>query len=105
MAEKTELKGSKKGGKFYSISREIIFRIIDGEAIIVKPEDSSMLILNETGTFIFETLMKKKKLSFEEILEEVVENFEITKERAKKDITSFITSLKKEKILTIDSKQ
>lgn len=81
-----------------SIPKETIFRVIDGETVIVKPQDSSMLLLNETGTFIFKRLLGDG-LSFEELLKEISKTFEISEARARDDLRAFIKRLKKENIV------
>lgn len=99
MQKKRSPKRRASSNIFLSIPKETIFRIIDGETVIVKPEDASMLLLNETGTFIFKRLLGDG-LPFEELLKEIVETFEISEVRARDDLRAFIEMLKEENIVT-----
>lgn len=83
------------------INKNIGYRIIDGEMFIVTPFNKTLHNLNETGTFIFQQIEKKK--SQDEIIDRICEEFEVEREIAKKDVEDFIEKLKKKQILKDDN--
>ncbi len=64
------------------------FRIIDGEAVVVTPQDSLFHTLNEVATKIWEWIDGKSKVR--EIIEKVYQEFEVDRDTAEKDCLEFI---------------
>ena len=78
------------------IKGEYVLREIAGEYILVPigntaMEMNGMITLNEVGVFIWEKL--KNICTIEELLEAVLEEFEIDEERARKDLNEFLQQL------------
>lgn len=71
----------------------VIFRVLEGEAAVVKPEDGTLIILNETGTFILRHL--KKGITKEALVKKIVSEYDTTEREAERDLNSFLRSLKK----------
>jgi len=71
-------------------------KIVGSETVLVPLQSnvadlSEMFTLNEVGSFIWEKLDETE--SVEELVEAVVSEFEIDRETAKADVTSFLTEL------------
>jgi len=81
----------------FRVREDITHRIIDNEAAIVRPSDGTLIILNESGTFIFENLVKG--LSPERIIKKIVDEFDVDIKRAERDLKSFLRLMKKESVI------
>lgn len=78
-------------------SEKIASRIIEGQAFIVTPLNSTLHIINEVGTRIWQLIEEKK--SVQGIIETICEEYEIDQATAKRDTLEFIDSMKKKNIL------
>lgn len=84
------------------IKNEYIMRKIAGETVIVPVGDaaarfSGMITLNETGEFIWTFLQKEN--SEDGLLNAMLEEFEVDRDRASADIASFLEILRKNNML------
>jgi hypothetical protein len=86
-----------KISKKFRVKGDITHRIIDNEAAIVRPSDGTLIILNESGTFIFKNLVRG--LSPERIIKKIVQEFDVDPERAERDLNSFLRVMKREAII------
>ncbi len=77
----------------------VAFRVIEDEAVVVKPIDGSMMILNETGTSIIKSI--GKGITEERLIKKIVDDYDIPVEVANRDVKSFLKRLKKEGIIEI----
>lgn len=78
------------------IVKEFILRDIAGECVLVPTgtttqEFNGLITLSDTGKFIWENLEKVDSL--EEMINLVLENYEIDKETATKDVIEFVAQL------------
>lgn len=78
-------------------SKKIASRVIKGETFIVTPFDSTLHMLNPLGTKIWQLLDERNTI--EEIVTKICEEYEVSKEEARKDIQEFVDELKKKKII------
>ena len=80
--------------KKYSIKQGYVVREIAGEFIAV-PVDSScgtnIVILNPVSKFLWEELREEK--SFDELLDAMLKNYEVSKEEAEADLKDFLMQL------------
>ncbi len=80
--------------KKYSIKQGYVVREIAGEFIAV-PVDSScgtnIVILNPVSKFLWEELREEK--SFDELLDAMLKNYEVSKEEAENDLKDFLMQL------------
>ena len=84
--------------KILARDENVAWRIIDGEAIILSAEDSSVHSLDEVGTKIWELADGKKTVK--EIIEALHEEYDVEFDQLKQDVLDFISELqKKEKSL------
>lgn len=76
----------------------VAWRIIGDEAVLLSAEDSSVHSLDAVGTRIWELCDGEKTVN--EIVDQVVSEFEVDRETAEKDVVEFIEELmQKEKSL------
>lgn len=80
--------------KKYSIKQGYIVREVAGEFIAV-PIDSScgtnIIILNPVSKLLWEELREEK--TFEELLDAILKNYDVSKEEAEADLKDFIMQL------------
>lgn len=82
--------------KIYSKNPDIVFRKIADEFILVpvrhKVADMNCIyVLNEVGALIWESIDGKKGI--DEILDRILETYDVERETAKDDLSSFINQL------------
>jgi hypothetical protein len=75
------------------------WRVYEGEAVIVSPEDSMLHTLNAVGTFIWEAADGRTTLGT--IVDRVVDAFEIDHATAARDATVFVEELSRRGLLTV----
>ena len=84
--------------KKYALSDQQISNPLAGEKIILNFSKGNYYSLDEVGAFIWE-LLTTKPHSFEEIIEEVQENFDVDKTNCSSDIELLIQDLLKENLI------
>jgi hypothetical protein len=86
--------------KKYSINSDrVVWRDIEGEAVILNLDTGYYYNLNAIGSLIWRLLDEKKDIS--KIIETISKDYNISVNRAKKDLDSLISDLKKEKLLLV----
>lgn len=78
-------------------TQRIAHRTIEGEAAVVTIDDRKLHLLNEVGTFVFESL--SQPASPEQLARRVAEEFETTPEAALRDCRAFCEDLVQRRIL------
>lgn len=66
-------------------------RVIEGEAIVLTPDNGMLHTLNFVGTHIWELANGKRKVS--DIIEKLTEEFDAEEKKIKKDAIDFIEDL------------
>ena len=84
------------------IKKELIKRDIAGDTILVPVgktvyDSNGLFVLNELGTFIWEILPQAQ--SEADIVDAVLEAYEVSAEEAKADVAEFLEKLKKLEII------
>ncbi len=77
----------------------IVFRVMDEEAAVVRPDDGTLMILNETATFILKSI--GKGTSRESLVRRIVSEYDTTPVEAERDLNSFLKTLEKEGLIEI----
>jgi hypothetical protein len=72
-------------------SSESIWRVIEKEVVILTPESSTLHVLNELGTRIWEII--DRPIQVEELISKIVSEYEVDEKTAKEDILDFLFSL------------
>ena len=75
------------------------WRVYDGEAVILWPDDSTLNTLNPVGTLIWEAADGQRPLSA--IVAMICEEFDVDPERAKQDATAFVAKLRARGLVTV----
>jgi hypothetical protein len=75
------------------------WRVYEGEAVIVSPEDSMLHTLNAVGTFIWEAADGRTAL--EAIVARMVDAFEVDHATAARDAEAFVEELSRRGLLTV----
>jgi len=73
--------------------KDVAWRMIDGEAVIITPADSTMHTLNDVGTRIWELMTGKRSLK--EVSQVLCAEFDVDESRAEKDTIWFVECLAK----------
>lgn len=73
--------------------RDVAWRLIDGEAVIITPADSTMHTLNDVGTRIWELLTGTRDLK--DVAAMLSSEFEVERKRAEQDTLWFVECLAK----------
>ena len=75
------------------------WRVYDGEAVIVSPEDSTLHTLNAVGTLIWEAA--DGRTGMDAIVARVCDAFEVDRATAARDAAAFVESLTHRGLLTV----
>jgi methyltransferase-like protein len=78
-------------------NKEVIFRQEEDEAIIFNPDNSDIIVINSTGCFIWQSCDGKN--TTEEIVNKMLDELDVTAERANKDLDQFLSDLEKRNFL------
>jgi predicted transcriptional regulator len=81
---------------------KLAWREIDGEAVIISPEDSHVHELNETASLIWKNADGKHDL--DEIAAAIVEAYDVPVVVAQADVRELITTLSEKGLLTISNR-
>ena len=73
------------------IVTSLVWRILDGNAVIVSPQTGTYRVLNEVGTVIWQLI--EQKLTLTDILDNLVANYETSREEAQYDLHLFLSDL------------
>jgi hypothetical protein len=73
------------------IAPDIIWRLLDNNAVVVSPGEGEVRVLNSVGTAVWQLLVENEDVSTIEAY--LTHNYEVTQERAHGDLLSFLESL------------
>ena len=82
--------------------KQVISKIIDGEAIIIKLEQGVYYSLNELGSVIWKNIEEKNSSSA--IIDYIVSNYSVEISRAKQDVINFLNEMDKEQLVVPNNK-
>ena len=72
-------------------SKDAVSRVIDGETVLLTPENSTVHVLNDVGTKIWS--LTEKPITIQSIVGEIIEEYDVSPEVLHKDVKSFINEL------------
>ena len=78
-------------------NEDTAYRVLDGEAVIVDLDSSELYSLNPTATVIWEACEEETTLG--EVVDRIVEEFEVEREVAKEDCLEFLEKFSNEGIV------
>ena len=84
------------------IKNDFIVKEISGSTVVIPvgnrvADFNGMLNLNETGVFLFNLL--KNDTTIEALVQSLVDEYEVTKEKANEDVITFVNKLKEADII------
>jgi hypothetical protein len=82
---------------FWQKNPALAWREIDGETVIISPNDNVMHELNDTGSFLWKNINGKKSAA--ELAELLVENYEVTPDIALSDTQALLEEMSARKLL------
>ena len=86
----------------FSPRKDIAYRKIQGEMVLVDPAQNLLLRLNETATFIWERL---ESIPVDQIVQEIADTFDTEVQTAAADTKTFIELLSRKSILVVRETQ
>lgn len=78
------------GGARVTRAANVAWRIVDGAAVLVSPSSAVIQTLNPVGTRVWELADGR---SLEEIAEQIMNEFEVTRTQAMEDVREFVRTL------------
>jgi len=72
-------------------NERVPWRIIEGEAVLVKVDSGEVIHLNEVAAEIWKVIDGKRQIS--EIVGHILSHFDVSREEAEKDTLDFLKSL------------
>ncbi len=81
----------------YQQDRDIAWRQVDGEAVLVDPVARLLRVLNPSGCYLWAELEHPR--SADELVELLAGEFDVTPEAARKDVEAFLGLLKDRKLV------
>lgn len=83
--------------KLPRIASDIVWRLLDDNAVVVSPREGEVRVLNQVGTAIWQLLVQEEEIPA--IEQYLTVNFEVTRQRAHDDLVMFIEELTERGIL------
>ncbi len=80
--------------------QNITFSSIDGEVILIHPNDGKYYSFNKVGSFIWNSM--EHYITFDELIEFLMAHYEITKEQCEKEVFNFLLQLDKKDLLDVE---
>lgn len=77
----------------------IAWREIDGEAVLVDPVRGRMLVLNDTGLYLWQALERPK--DSRELAESLCTEFDVSADTAAHDVGAFLESLRERNLVEV----
>ncbi|OGO23193.1 MAG: hypothetical protein A2144_11215 [Chloroflexi bacterium RBG_16_50_9] len=74
-----------------------VWRVVDGEVVILLPEEAALHALTGCGTRVWELIEKETAIS--EIVERICAEYEVEPQQANEDITEFVHKLAEMKLV------
>ena len=73
------------------VAPDLIWRLLDDNAVVVSPRVGEVRVLNGMGTVIWQLLVEQKNR--DDIIAHLVEHYQVSTEQAVMDLDSFLTDL------------
>ena len=83
--------------KMPRIAPDIVWRMLDGNAVVVSPREGEVRVFNQVGTAIWQLLVQEEEIPAME--QYLTANFEVTQQRAHDDLIMFLKELTERGIL------
>ncbi len=73
------------------------FRIFEGEAVVVLPDEAEVNVLNEVGARVWDLIDGVR--SVDSIVDQICEEYEIGREQASRDVQELLASLNQHRMI------
>lgn len=83
------------------ISNDVLFREIDGEAVLLNIRTGVYFGMDPVGTRIWRILEKKKRLN--EILDHMLQEFDVDRRTCEQDLLEFTARLEKHDLVSVEN--
>lgn len=84
----------------YGLSPRVRFRSVASDGVMVHIESGRVIVINGVGLFIVEQLAQLEHMPTEpQVVEAVVNAFDVDKDRAASDVADFLAELETENVL------
>ena len=83
--------------RLYVVNEEISHRVIEGQILLLRPDDHFLYTVNGSGKFIWLEIARRKPIST--IAKNIAKKFNISEGRAIKDVLKFVRDLEKKGII------
>ena len=80
---------------------EIIAKLADDEAVLVMPQKGQVKVINEVGAVIWELIDGKRTI--ENIIKEIIAQFDVDPVTAESDVSNFIKELYKRDMINFST--
>ncbi|HPP88926.1 MAG TPA: PqqD family protein [bacterium] len=84
------------------INENLVIRQLDDELIILNADNSCYYGITNSGIEILKFINERKTCEFQEIVEFLIANYEISKDAAINDINELLNELKSENLIEIN---
>lgn len=82
-----------------TVPQGVMFRDLDGEAVVLELESGRYFGLNETGTRMW--LLLQEHGAVEPALHAMLAEYDVTEERLRKEMLSFVDTLSSQRLLEV----
>lgn len=80
-----------QSGRRYAVSESVLFRELQGEAVLLEIESGVYFGLNEIGSRIWNLLVAHGDI--ERVLDDLLAEYDVSEERLRRDLESFLATL------------
>jgi len=84
---------------YISKKKDMPWRMIEGEAILVDVDNSDVIYLNEVGASVYESIAESGNIAVKDIVDNVCSRFEVERTTAEEDILVFLEELSKKGVI------
>ena len=84
----------------FNIPESVAWRNVNEEIVILKLKSGEYYTLNEVGQYIWQAISDQQNV--EGIIKQIVDQFDVTYEKAKADVMKFLGNMLKESILLLN---
>ena len=85
------------GKKSYKLPSDVRYRVVGGEAVVLRQNDAEVVVLNEVGSRILDLMAAGRSLQAARRV--LLEEFDVAPEELDRDLREFVTELETSNVL------